>query len=277
MSRISNGILCMGASLLLALTTTSCDIEPQDRFVELPPIDVQKTVLLMDFTGQRCVNCPEAHEVMQELVKQYGDTALITVSIHAGGLALSVDRTNFEYNNIGLMIEQGNEMNNAFGITSWPMGVVDRINDPGAALNSGEWAAAVRNAFSVPTDVKITANADLVGDKINIKASAISESDRDAALQLWIVEDSISARQDTKNGRVNDYIHNNVLRDVVYSVSDGAPLTLRKGIWTSDSTSVTTKWTDKERWNTRNLSVVAFVFQGTSILNAVRVPVQVPE
>lgn len=270
--KIMVGAAVMAGTLML----TGCDIEPNDRFVELPAIRIERTALLMDFTGQRCVNCPAAHEVMAELKEQYGD-ALITVSIHGGGLAISSDRTDFSTNNIGLMIQEGNEMNDAFGINRWPMGVVDRINADGAAINSGLWATAVREALEKPTDVSIAAEAKIVdNNKIQVITTSRdnAENQRDLALQIWIVEDNIQARQETTDGRVPDYIHNNVLRYVSYPVKTGLPLQLSIGMDHQTTTVIDVKWTDTERWNTDNLSVVAFISEGTEIQNAVQVKVK---
>lgn len=262
------------ASGLLMLGAISCDVAPDERFVYEEPVTRQRTVLLMDFTGQKCVNCPEAHEVMQQLVQQYGDTALITVSIHAGALATSVDRTNFERNNIGLMIAEGDAMNNAFGINTWPVGVVDRINAPGAGMLVPEWAGAVRDAVGKPAYVHIAANASLKENVISVDTRVTSTTNGDFSLQVWVLEDSIKARQETKQGRVDDYIHNNVLRYVAYDVKEGFPITLEKGVESRNTCDITVKYTDKERWNTANLSVVCFAFRGTEICNAVKTKIK---
>lgn len=267
------------AAAILGLTLGACNIAEDDRYIEMPAPELNRTVLLMDFTGQNCVNCPGAHELIEELVNQYGDTALVAVSIHAGGLAISVDRTNFERNVIGLMIEEGQEMNDAFGIASWPMGVVDKINDPSAAINTGEWATAVRNALEQKPGASIKASATFnpSDSTIHITGEALSEQGRKAAMQFWIVENGIVGRQKSKETTIEDYVHNNVLRDVVFSVKDGEPMDMAPEIWCKVTADVKTKYTDKERWNVENLSVVAFVFEGTNILNTVRVPVEMSE
>lgn len=266
-----------GALLMAAGLVTSCDIAEDDRYIEMPIGKMERTVLLMDFTGQRCVNCPEAHEVVEDLVEQYSDSALIAVSIHAGALATSVDRTNFERNNIGLMIEEGQEMNDAFGIESWPMGAVDKINDLNAAMTSDKWPDAVYNALQQPAGALINLEASYNPDNsmITISGEAMSSTTRNAAIQYWIVENGIVARQDSKNGKIEDYVHNNVLRDVVYPVKTGQPLTLVADVWSDKiEASVQCKWTDKERWNPDSLFVVAFVSEGTNILNAARVKIK---
>lgn len=260
-------LLAAGAALMLG----SCTIDEDDRFIELPSITAERSVILMDFTGQMCVNCPEAHELIEQLEQQYG-SHLIPVSIHGGGMAWSVNITNFERNRVGLMIEEGNELNDAFGINSWPMGVVDRINDGNAPMLMSQWPAAVRDAIAQPTDVHISASVKLDGDNINITTDVMSSSDRNAALQVWLVENGIVATQLTRNGNNPDYVHNNVLRYQAYDLN-GSPLQLTKGVTSSTTTDVKTRWTDKERWVVDNLSVVAFVFEGKQILNAVKVPV----
>ena len=50
------------AAVLAAAALTSCDNVPEaDRFIKLPPIEADRAVLIEDFTGQYCLNCPIAH------------------------------------------------------------------------------------------------------------------------------------------------------------------------------------------------------------------------
>lgn len=59
---------------LLALGAVSCsDIKESDRFITIEGVTAERVVLLEDFTGQNCVNCPAAHQEIDALVKQYGD------------------------------------------------------------------------------------------------------------------------------------------------------------------------------------------------------------
>ena len=67
---------------MLALTgvLVACDNIPEDeRLVYVKPAPVARTVLIEDFTGQRCVNCPNATEAIEALIEQYGDTGVIAV------------------------------------------------------------------------------------------------------------------------------------------------------------------------------------------------------
>ena len=71
-----------GAFVALA-TLAGCDeVDEQDRFISMGDVEVKRNVLLEDFTGQDCSNCPTAHEVVASLKEQYGD-AVVAVAVHA--------------------------------------------------------------------------------------------------------------------------------------------------------------------------------------------------
>ena len=60
---------------LAALMMASCDeVDPQDRLIYVEPPEVSRAVLIEDFTGQYCVNCPRATEEIERLIEEYGDT-----------------------------------------------------------------------------------------------------------------------------------------------------------------------------------------------------------
>lgn len=51
-----------------AMVLGGCDqVDENDRLIELPAVESQRVVLLEEFTGQRCINCPAAHEVVKGL------------------------------------------------------------------------------------------------------------------------------------------------------------------------------------------------------------------
>ena len=53
--------------LILPLLFSCSEVIPEDeRYEELPAIEAKRRILLEDFTGQFCSNCPEAHKVIRE-------------------------------------------------------------------------------------------------------------------------------------------------------------------------------------------------------------------
>ena len=68
---------------------TGCDyIAEDERLIYEKPEPAQRVVLLEDFTGQRCSNCPTATAVIEQLHEAYGE-ALVAVGIHCGPLAFA--------------------------------------------------------------------------------------------------------------------------------------------------------------------------------------------
>ena len=71
--------------LAAALLLISCDeVSSSKRLIYVEPPEVGRAVLIEDYTGQYCVNCPKASQEIERLLEQYGDTTVIAVAIHSG-------------------------------------------------------------------------------------------------------------------------------------------------------------------------------------------------
>ena len=66
---------------LIAIMGTACShIDEDERLIYVKPADVARAVLIEDFTGQRCINCPAATDVIHQLQEAYGDDKVIAVA-----------------------------------------------------------------------------------------------------------------------------------------------------------------------------------------------------
>ena len=261
-----NKIILGGACAILASAFAACDdIAEQDRFIKVEATVPERVVLVEDFTGQNCSNCPDAHLVIESLEQQYGD-AVVAVSIHGGKLAISRDYTVFG-SLVGLANPEGDYYNTKFQIPSWPKGMINRN---GQIYEYSDWASTVKSELARPSDLGIELNANLISNadqssqSIAIDVELLPQADIDGALQVWVLESGIVARQTTMSGRNNNYVHNNVLRAAVNG-NDGEPMKLKKGVHHSASYSIDVRYNDKERWNPENLSVVAFVYAADGV------------
>ncbi len=252
----------------VAVATSACnDIAEDERYIPIESVDAKRAVLIEDFTGQNCVNCPDAHATIEALVEQYGD-AVIPVSIHAG--AFGIPATNKRYT--GLMQPEGDTYNNAWGITSWPMGVVNRV---GGATEHTAWATAVRTALETPTplEIEMTATCPEGSSDIAIDITCSQTEDINGYLQVWIIENGIVARQESATeGRINNYVHNNVYRASTNGVG-GEPVALKAMIHQSFSYTQELRATATETWVPDNLQVVAFVYNAAGVVQAARTDV----
>lgn len=69
------------------LTLASCDtVSENDRYIYVEEAEVQRCVLLEDFTGQQCPNCPNAAVETNKLQESYPNS-VIAVAIHGGPLS----------------------------------------------------------------------------------------------------------------------------------------------------------------------------------------------
>ena len=57
-------------SLILLLLTACSNIGEDERLIYVKPEPAKRVVLLEDFTGQRCVNCPKGTEVIEQLQQE---------------------------------------------------------------------------------------------------------------------------------------------------------------------------------------------------------------
>lgn len=215
-----------------------------------------RAVLIEDFTGQRCVNCPNAAAEIEKLKAEYGDSAIIAVGIHSGPLAL------YTRNNIlGLRTEEGDAYYDHWGITQEPMGYVNRR---GNISTVDQWATLIREAIQMPTDIQmgLTTNYDPDTRQAHIALEIINGAAVNGHLQLWLIESNITAIQMMPDGSANQaYNHQHVFRKTVNG-QWGETYQAAAGEITSHifNCNLDTEWVPE------NMAVVAFVYDNSGVV-----------
>ncbi len=259
--------------LLGGLSSACTDIKEADRYIAVDSVVPERAVLLEDFTGQRCVNCPAAHGTIELLEEQYGDK-FIPVSIHGGGFGVSTDMTRFNINFVCLMEPEGTPLNDRYGIKEWPKGVV---NGRGGAVNPDDWTKKVREELERPSSVSINIDAHYVEseNKVYVTSTFLPTADFDGRLSVWVLESNIVAFQyDKGNVRIPDYVHNNVFRTTLTGI-EGEAYRLKANIHDTDERSFEVRDNEKEKWVPENLSVVVFLADGSGVVQAAKAKVAV--
>jgi hypothetical protein len=225
----------------------------------LPPIQ-DRLVLLEDFTGVQCVNCPDAHELAKTLSETYPGR-VIPVSEHnyfEGAFPNSdEDFRNDESFAIDALIGP---------TTLWPIGTVNRkrfAGEPAVLLTLPKWTGYVASEIAESPVVNVTVQAQLNSTSrvLNIVAEAhflqsVSEATR---LSVMVLESDIIDPQQTDTGKKDDYVHDHVLR-IMPTPATGALLTT-----TTEQGRVVRRGYDvqlADHWNLNNLEVVAFIHLG---------------
>lgn len=227
--------------------------------------DTVRKVLLEDFTGHTCVNCPTAHDAATDLHKVYGNQ-LITVAIHAGYFS-NPKSAPFDYD---FRTTAGNDYESQFSLSATPIGMVNRIKYGNSyLLTYGDWASKVSqqiDSLSEEPDLYIhiapTYNSSSNSVDINTEVTFLKNMPSGKYnLTVYIIEDSIiKPQKDNRepDGEILDYVHNHVLRAAVNGswgsqVVDGNP-------------SVNDKFTDSftyslgSDWVADNCKIVAYVY-----------------
>ena len=172
-----------------AMVLGGCDqVDENDRLIELPAVESQRVVLLEEFTGQRCINCPAAHEVVKGLKELYGEQ-LISVSIHAGSLAVAEGSMP---NMVGLMQPGSDEYANKWGITTYPSGVVNRRS---GKLSETEFPSVVHEELKRSTPLSLQVDAKVENGQLVCHVDMMSSESINGKLQLWVTESHIIAMQ----------------------------------------------------------------------------------
>ena len=254
--------------LLLSLPllfSCSDEIPNGERYEELPPVEAKRNILIEDFTGQFCSNCPDAHQVIGDLQALYGEH-VIAVAIHAGHFGIAEgSNPNF----VGLMQPEGNAYATHWSVEAYPAGIINRAS---GLLKHTEWAAYARQELEEEAMIDINLDCKITGDSTMIYINTVISSNMEMKgnkLQLWITESNINAVQQ-HGGTLNpNYQHNHVYRASV------------NGLWGEE---VSIPYSNvyyiplHENWEIENLSVVAFVYNNTDgVLNVTEqsnIPIQ---
>ena len=225
-------------------------IAEDDRYIELPNAVMNRTVLIEDFTGQSCTNCPDAHQVIRDLQTQYGEQ-VIAVAIHAGHFGIA-EGSNPTF--VGLMQSEGNSYADYWQVASYPAGVINRTS---GVLKHTDWAAYSRTALMGEPTMQIIVSDSLSADStmLTIHTEIMPQADAEGMLQLWITESHITAPQLQAGTLVPDYIHNHVYRASVNGLW-GEEVSLTHGTTHKTTHSIALS----DNWNISNLSIVAFVY-----------------
>lgn len=244
--------------VVMALTACHTQVDEDDRLVYVKPAPVGKNVLIVDFTGQRCVNCPNATDEIEALQEQYGADTVIAVGMHSGPLGFYGNA-----NVVGLRTATGDRYYTQWGIEHQPEGVIDYLG----TSEYTSWAGIVYQELQKTAPVQI----DIEGTDGGASASGtVTLTGLDGAvsgnLQLWVVEDSITALQMMPDGSYNyGYVHNHVFRTAVNGES-GEPVAVPEG----ETRSVAFSFDYEPNWVPGHLWVIAFVYNGNGVLQVKR-------
>lgn len=240
-----------------------------------------RKVLVEDYTGHTCGNCPRAAEKIEAILTQYQDS-VVAIAIHAGTQFSPPVPPKYPDD---FRTEAGSDWDTYFGISAagLPKGMVNRATTPyPKAYNS--WPALVETNLHKPQSVKmdITTYFDVAAKLLNVsvKTTYISAFTNNTKLCLVITEDSIVGSQKDYNppggvtvvdgDRRPDYVFEHTMRGAINS-SWGELVKISAAANDTITKSYTCRPVNCN--NTKHASLVAFIYDDATkeILQAEKV------
>ena len=236
----------------------------------IPTADA-KRVMIEEFSGQHCPNCPTGHAAVQQIIAT-NPGKVSAATLHTNIFAPQSDpiypvdfRTTF-----------ATDILNTYGAggVGIPCAMIDRTLFSGQTslpiLTPSTWANYVTQELTKTSYVNIVLNSNwnaaINQDSITVELHFTANASADSLnFSLMITEDSIIAGQeDPSNNIVPNYVHNDILRTMVTG-SSGMKIAATK---TPGRVVIYKFWTqiiDATKWNVDKLKVIAFVHkQNTS-------------
>lgn len=260
--------------ILLAIATLacvqSCDKVEEPYMKENAYIWNGRKIIVYDFTGHRCGNCPNAHRALDELTETYGES-IIPIAIHGTSFATPItnDTTEpFHYDfrtDIGDFLI-GRDTEGYYGELYLPTGLVNNLAADSLS-NHNMWGtniAAVVSSYPeylVAIEAEYNDSDSIISCDIDITTNIANS--RSLSVVVFVLEDHIIQWQEDYSlteSEVEDYEHNHVLRAGV----NGAFGEVIKNNTSSTAIGdvLSKSYTQKSGtdWDISNCLIVAFVY-----------------
>jgi hypothetical protein len=208
------------------------------NFDMIPISEPERNVILEDFTGHYCSNCPVAGEVAHSLYEG-NKSRIFIASVHASPAGPSIFQNvnvNAGYT-INFTNASGLELGHHFGavlsftgFTSLPSGSVNRKIFNGEYFSaSGSWQGNVNEVLNSDLKVVIKAKVNYYestkGLYLHTEIAPNVEVDTNLAIVVTLIEDSLVGPQNVNGTRVDDYVHRDIMRGMIDNQTWGRNLT----------------------------------------------------
>lgn len=252
---------------LLAAVAAGCDnISEDDRYikVEKPTVDNPRNLLIMEFTGNKCVNCPRGAQEIALIKEDEEPGRVISVGLHPdNNINTSPVYAKYPVPHIqNFRTEAATAMYNYYLPSGFPTAIFNG-NKSSMSGSISEWMQKASEALMIPAKMSIDASCSFdAGNRslsVDYTINFGNVIDNDLSVLVWLAENNILGTQTMGDGSVNDeYVHNHVLRASL------------NGNWGEqignrfDSDSVVTgsaSITLEEDWVAENCDVIVFVFR----------------
>ena len=194
----------------------ACQVIPEDkRTIAFDQKTGEATVLLTEFTGVGCVNCPNAAQEAEKLKQTLGNQ-LVVVAMHPASNPFT--KAVEEYDYTAPAVDEYYRYFQGTPSTPFPTGVINFMKIDGSYFQDyTAWGNNVLKQLNQQSEASLDMDVNLLNRKLTIETRV--QSKREYSLLLWLVESNINGAQMMPDGSLNtDYIHNHVFREALNGV-----------------------------------------------------------
>lgn len=266
-------LLKLSALLASTLLLAACEetIPADKRYSPIANEPPRRAVLVEEYTGTSCINCPNGHKTLESIEELYNTPANLEQGI--GVIAVGIHIPNY-----GIPAAIGGLISaEAASLTpeavSPPQARVNRVT---GVLDIADWPKHIKDLITMPAKVTFdrSLTAELAENNVVTISGEVTSQDNfsKARLHVWMVEDSIVMRQSQPDGSVDrQYMHMNVFRGSVTPVNGS-----EFGMQRNSTRSFSLSYPLDAKWKPEHLRVVAFIETETDgVLNATQNFVQI--
>lgn len=257
---IKNILYVAASAFVLMPFAMACDnISEDDRFIiEDKPVPsphaVPKTLLIQEFTGVRCPNCPTGAQAIHNL-QAANPGRVVAVGLHAeaGG-----SQTRPWSSAQDFRTEEAQMLYLYYKPSGLPSAV---FNGTISGELPAQWTTIANRYLLEEGKMTISLTSDYSEAerkvKVNYEITLTNDLSEKLNLMVWLTEDGIVGRQSSGSETLKDYVHNHVLRKSFFSEEWGQELgsSFKNGEKISGEASTTLE----ENWVAENCHVVVFV------------------
>lgn len=265
-------ILKLAFVAVLFASLYSCDVIDKPFEESVTPVDTSSTtthvrkILLEEYTGFQCPNCPSAIPVIEALKAIYSDR-LVVMAVHAGYFAKPDASTGHYIYDFRTSV--GTDWYREFGIESNPMGLINRIGKTTSQhiFAPGSWAEQIATVAEdnepemlINIMPSYTDGAASIGAKVDVEF--LQNLEKRYMLSVVLIQDGIIDVQNNGGTVVEGYEHNHVLRGA-FNSSWGEAVNsenVSKGEKYSTDLSIAVKDDATHPWEADKLKIIAFVY-----------------
>jgi hypothetical protein len=214
------------AILLVGLLFSSCDKikapyalakhgHITDTVIDWDTVMPAKRVLLEDYTGHKCPNCPAAATIAHSQ-EAYYHGKLIVLAVHAGYYAIP-GTGEFAAD---FRTTAGEEWNTDFQVSAYPSGMIDRMEFNGHhVIGSAEWVTDIAGIINQASDLNMLITNTYDTTSRTVYSLIYSQFRRSLPgsynITVCVVEDNMISAQDSASTIIHNYVFNDVLRGSV--------------------------------------------------------------